>query len=683
MKRLLIVDDEANIREVINTVSFASGQLLTGVTIVNNISSGGVNNVLSAEQGKVIGTQLESLREGNLSEVTHIETQIDFTSLDYIDNLNTESTKDYFSVGSGWRILYFQVPNDAMVSYKLGSANSQTQYAIVVSDSLPSLNGSYTGISLRIADYEGTFQVQEGQYICITTFPNVPSYLPSYVKYSADTTETINIFDIIGEKSESSNLESTNLWGAIEEVNDKIKEDENTIVKTPFFIECASFFFSRKPVYNISLSISGTGGSKLVSVISGDTSTLVSNASIVIKDDNGSCKPYVVTSFNGNSVNIFPALDDNITNGVMSSLFVDAQHLTKDGFTAWSEHLYKAIPRYCEKNKYIDRYCPLGNDLTSPFTKIGGATICTAPRNDNTEYMMQYGNKGLMLIPYSDLTGEQGAEWEVDTSNYNGYLETFIGTCFMNEEGFNTGFEKDSGHSMFIEVWADGVKIFNYEKKTNIIERFCIPYSTDNKSVKLKVYYNGMRRKIDTIFVGSTTFWINESNLSQETLFPKYSTLSWFMASWGEYLAEGTVEDYGISFGQGASGLAMRQLISDDSGLVVPIYIRSKSGTTTRWGKVWWHILVREHHPNIMVTSFGVNDYHTNTNPGVWEDFEDPYGNIISMATPITTLEYADNIEAMFQMCLMNDIIPIQAEGSISQSMDWILSLIDNHSIRV
>ena len=80
-----------------------------------------------------------------------------------------------------------------------------------------------------------------------------------------------------------------------------------------------------------------------------------------------------------------------------------------------------------------------------------------------------------------------------------------------------------------------------------------------------------------------------------------------------------------------------------------------------------------------MVTSFGINDHNTNTNPGQYKDVLDPYGNVINMSTPVTALEYAYNIKAMIQMCHTNDITFIHVESFVG-TMDWMIALENNLS---
>ena len=104
---------------------------------------------------------------------------------------------------------------------------------------------------------------------------------------------------------------------------------------------------------------------------------------------------------------------------------------------------------------------------------------------------------------------------------------------------------------------------------------------------------------------------------------------------------------------------------------------RSHSGATSRWGKAWFYEAIFNEHPSIMLTNFGINDHHTNTNgTDNFLDELDPYGNTIKMDTPVTAEEFANNMFAIFRMAIKNNIQPIYIGGSIGQFYTWILEFI-------
>ena len=58
-----------------------------------------------------------------------------------------------------------------------------------------------------------------------------------------------------------------------------------------------------------------------------------------------------------------------------------------------------------------------------------------------------------------------------------------------------------------------------------------------------------------------------------------------------------------------------------------------------------------------MITDFGINDYHTSM--AQFPDFTDSYGNTISMGTAVTSTEFSQNMETLFDMCIRHNIVPI------------------------
>lgn len=672
---------------------------------------------VKAEIPQISVSEINNIKHGNLVKTSSgSDVTINLSDTLYVDNLISYSNKTAFEQTSNFRVHYFQVTN-SILKYKLGSANVSAHYALVIIDNVPAVGVAYTNGVVRVADAEGQISISGSKYVCVCVYVGAPSYYPQSLVVQNTIETSVNIFTMLGDKSQDSSIESTDVWGAIEEVKTDIHETTISEKKIPFLIESASYFWMRKQSTNFNqdnpFKISTSANSATLTVLSGGESTSVltsddEQAAIVIKHDDGHCTPHILLSWTADTLTIFPTVEDAITDGELVPLLADAQHLTKYGFHAWSEHLYNANPRYCEKNKYIARYAPVDTYQAPPFTQIGGNLILyPGRRNDFYNWCMQYGSGCAFYYPSADKSdiGEYGVKWSVDTGDKIGYLESMIGTMYDNSYYPTPSLTKDSGYEMHIEVYADNVKIYDYLKTTNHVERICVPYSSEQRVIELKVYYTKLRAHQDSISIGATTLWVNEQHTFSEKMFPNNSIVSWFMASWGEYSGTESVtvnsglngypefpvalEHQGTAvmnykeYSQGASGEAMRELISKASGIQVPAYIRSKAGTTTRFGKAWWHFLVKPYNPNIMVTSFGVNDYHTNTNPGAFLDVLDPYGNNIDMSTPILPVEYADNIKQMIDMCHMNGIIFVHAEGSIAQSFDWLIALENNLSTQV
>jgi hypothetical protein len=133
----------------------------------------------------------------------------------------------------------------------------------------------------------------------------------------------------------------------------------------------------------------------------------------------------------------------------------------------------------------------------------------------------------------------------------------------------------------------------------------------------------------------------------------------------------------GATWPQGEVGKEVRRILQEKTGLVVPVFNTSRGSMTSRWGKAWFPVAVREKNPKVMLTDFAVNDYHT-TIGGSWENIQDPYGNTIVMQNnPLTHDEYTANMKCIFDMAIISDIQPVFIESNIGASLTWTLGLIN------
>lgn len=665
----------------IGLAEFSTGEKVSEVGIDNEPTAGSDNLITSGS--------VATIQKGNLkkkSGITTIDLSLSDFTLKY-DLLATISNGHLVSNGD-YRVYYKQMDVDSRIIYKLGASAIQGNAAIFVCDTIPAANVSFSNTVERVADATGSFNIQRGQYLCIQSYSTINTYLPAYLKKEYVVYESVNIFDELGEKAPDSTIKSDSVWGAIDEIEDKESANVAEIKKiVPFMVDTASFFWTHKQATNFNqdnpFKISGTANSNTLNVLSGGQTTSVltsadKNASIVVKFDDGTCRPYMLTGWSADTLSIYPTIDKNITDGEVVPLMNDSQHLTIYGYHAYSQHLFEENPRYCEKNKYIKRYN--GGMTSIRFSALSGTpNRYEASRNDNSHYSCQYGSTGIFIIPYTDyLTESQyGYQWEVSTKNIKGYVESYVGVC----DGFHPAntFTLDEGYEIHIEGWIDGVKSYEKIKDNIFIERICIPFEKDDDKVKIKIYLTKMRNNKDTLYIGATTFWVNEIN--RTNMIELHEVVLQLFDSWGDYDATDYIEDEdGNKWYQGSSGKELQRLINYKNGIIIPYFNRSKGSMTTRWGKSWWYHNVWSIHPDIMLTDFGINDYHTNISQ-TFPNFKDPYGNIISMATPVTATEFYQNMETLFDMCIKHNIAPIYVMCSrIGCNINYINTFVNNHA---
>lgn len=460
--------------------------------------------------------------------------------------------------------------------------------------------------------------------------------------------------------------------------------------KSTLSVETYSFFKGKKLASSFDadhvFNVSGSSGDTVLT-ITGDRSgnTLISddlNCAVIIQYNESKALPYILREFTENTITVYPAIDADINNAVLAPFMADSQHLTIYGYRAYIQCVNNANPKHCEKNKYVAKYHPTTGVTPTVFSAMGvSASIFTYSQNDNPAISYQYGSFGTIVYPYADYatTAKYGLKWSVDTGNHAGYLETFVGI----KAASGLSMYKDTGHEMYIDVYADGVLIEQIVKNTNPVERICVDYTESQKTIELQVYYTTMRKNnnADSIFVGETTFWVNENY--PNAILPAGATVSLLFDSWGgRGSTENVVESAtpwhsGATWPQGESGLEVRRILTAKSGFVPPVYNTSRGSMTSRWGQAWFGVAVRSKNPNVVLTDFGINDYHT-TIGGTWENVLDPYGNTIVMAgNPLTVAEYAENMQNIFNMAIMSDIQPIFVEPNIGASLPWTLYMLN------
>lgn len=595
-------------------------------------------------------------------------------------------TSDYIKINNGDKLFFYGTNGNSYQwchAYELYDKNKRF------------IKGEFGGV--KILPSENSFisiEDEKVEYIKIsyTSSINVAMYKFQYSEYVE-----------YGKKNILSTSLSKNVVVHFESLDEEIKKvinsnpviiDNKVSKLSNLFVETYSYFWMKKESKNLSQDnpIRVIGKINSTELCAKNNLTHEDDlCGIIIQYNDLTCKPHIITGHTNETISIYPPIEKDIKDSIISPLLFDSQHLTKYGYKALMQYINLANPKHCEKNKYIARYCPTDNYLTPPFTKLSGTPeFYQSSRNDYTDWNMQYGKDGVFIIPYNDKTdGEYGIEWTVDTYDNEGYIETFSGTCFIKNHTDLKKFLKDEGYEIHIEVYADNTLIYSKTKNTNIIERFCIDYEKKHKNLKLKIYYKKMRNQIDTLFIGSTTFWINENYPTE--IFPKHATISEFFDSWGEFHCDNikivendTPWNKGNTYMDGASAKELRRLLTMKNGYAANIYNTSKSGMTSRWGKAWWNVAVKQHNPNVMITNFNINDFHTTMTPSTFEDIIDPYGNIIVMKNnPLTQTEYNNNIKDLFEMCILNNIQPIFIEGSIGSSLKWTLDMISNLAIKL
>lgn len=384
---------------------------------------------------------------------------------------------------------------------------------------------------------------------------------------------------------------------------------------------------------NFFLGISGNVGESFVTVTSGNIADAgTSYWGAVIKDDEGNWIPYSVTGSDGVSkLNISPPLKKTITNGEIGNLHdaIAGQHYTERGYFALAQHIYKSLPKYAERNKYLAKFRSTDTSAGTPWTIIGtpyvSYSLGYAPFQNG--FHKAYTPKSFQM--YCGANGTtQGAQWTQNVANKKGFVETFIGS-------------KQNNANITVEFHLDGVLKERIQGLGNLVERIVFPFSNASSAV-LKVFIENVS-VITDILISDTTWWINERENNPAKIFRPHSKLVYLGDSWGAYHNKAITRE-------------LSRLISKDTGTTVDIINPSVPGMTSAWGKAWFNEYVLKEKPTHVIIEFFVNDYNSSS-PGSTHTYVGPDG--ITYSAVVTKEQWRNNIKEMCNLAILNGIQPI------------------------
>ena len=437
----------------------------------------------------------------------------------------------------------------------------------------------------------------------------------------------------------------------------------------------ASFWYNNRIPTGLSgtnsyLKVTGKKGESKLTVVDGGNFELSSidgstKWGAVLGYGDGTYKSCFVIDHNSSTktVNIYPPLEKDITDGELGNMSIDGMHLTKLGYRAYMQHNFNQNPKHCEKGKYLHKFAPCTNGASEPvpFKTIKNSHrlsygIGRVNRNEviQNSYSQNYFDIG---NPCDELTEEKaGMYWEVPLYKLKGYLELMISGLRenINDILFDDGFE------MHIEFYLDDVLQKHIIKKNRNLDRLCFDFENAQKG-KVVVYYNKMRINNERIIISDSTWWINEYN-HPDKLIPNYNIVSQLFDSWGE-------------FHEGESGKEMSRIINEANGLTIPYYNTSKGSQTSAWGRSWWYEHVYSKRPNIMITDFGINDCNSTGTDLIPATVQGSDG--LEYNNKITKAIYKENMNAIYQLCINNSIQPIHFGGTMGSYTlgEWYLYL--------
>lgn len=413
---------------------------------------------------------------------------------------------------------------------------------------------------------------------------------------------------------------------------------------------------------NVVITVSGSAGSDelTASAISPDTLSIsdIGEGWVggVLSADGVSFSVCNFKYVSGSTIKIFPALKENISNGILSNYMYDAAnysglHLTENGYKAFAQHLYEQNPKHCEVGKYVERFRPDLSDTTvSPFTWYGSDQITPGnyrftTQNRYNEFFGRYSTRAYTLLlstSYTPHTTKSGVYWDVDLKGASGYLEAYI---FAIAEGASSTLKLPDDQYIHVEVTIDGEKVYDEPITDIICKRVIVDYENAH-TARLEIYSNKWYPINNYGYgfgLGRVTWWVNEQEYLDDVMFPKGVVIAQEFDSWGV-------------FHDGASGTEMERLHNNATGVSVPYTNHSLGDQTSAWGKAWFYENAWKYNPKISIHDFLINDTNSLTS-GIPSTIEGPDGTEYN--NKLTSAQYAENMILLGKLATSNGIQPI------------------------
>ena len=498
----------------------------------------------------------------------------------------------------------------------------------------------------------------------------------AYIRYSAMTARLSNLHLLLLKETKGAIYEAIDdlrqdTDDAIEELHNEIKDSssnrQNPYMKSvPFkpllaemcadFAWCSMILPNSLTSKNVVLTVSGSSGSTEVtgSAISPDTLNLSDLGSNwiggLLSADGVAFKVCNFRLKTGNTIEIYPALTEDITNGTLSTLMYDSganyvgMHLTENGYKAFMQNLYNKNPKHCEVGRYVARFRS-DVDTTCPFTWYGGQINGKQYRfttlNPSNSWFNRPSSRAYCYqfsSGWTPHTTKSGAYWAVDLKGNSGYLEAFI---FPIAQGILTLPQDQQIH---VEVTIDGELVLSQILTDTICKRICVDYKNATTG-RIEIYSNKWAAVSGEAYgfgLGRVTWWVNDLTFDVP-IFPKGSVIAEEFDSWGV-------------FHDGASGKELERLHNEATGVTVPFTNHSLGSQTSAWGMAWFYENVWKYNPSICIQDFGIND--TNSIPrSLPETIEGPDGKTYN--NRLTAEQYCENMIRISKLAEHNNIQPI------------------------
>ena len=434
---------------------------------------------------------------------------------------------------------------------------------------------------------------------------------------------------------------------------------------------------------NAWFKITGNQGDSYVTIISGgngDVADITASEKeipfgCVIMYDDGNYYPCNAQYLTDTTFSVYPPLKEDITAGELAQIRTGI-HLSRRGYRAYSQFLYRQDPKYCVKEKKLAVWNPDTDVQDVPFTPFGHSRMVqyaiVTSNNQDSNYIDRL-RQPVWIINYSDVWDTTyysdeptGMEWTVDVGNHNGYVELFLSIKGNSTNLYELDATDSGGYEsgLIIELIEDGVATTHIVKKTKPLERIILPFSGKGDTT-VRAYFPHIRTLALGMRISRIAWWVTDGN-APDKIIPTGSVVGQLFDSWG-------------TFHDAESAVYLHNLINADATVTVPYFNGSLGGQTSAWGKAWFYNKMWENNPSVVLTNFGVNDAISTTGlPSFDETVAGPDGTIYDNIIEVE--DYITNMSVIIDEALSNDITPVIVDVALPFYQERPIALLDAHS---
>jgi len=376
---------------------------------------------------------------------------------------------------------------------------------------------------------------------------------------------------------------------------------------------------------------------------------------------------------------------------------VNGQHMTELGYKALGDKLFNtkkefgyklSVSKVVDFNGYtkdsnlVNNYYGLldsNSERVLDFKLLNGFQLSWTTISSISP--IYYKNTRPNLIFLSTNVKNRGIEIPLNTED-DGYIEVYAGTDLTTIGKGVLNITNSTGDILYT------VDFFG--KNT----RYILPFSIGNNLQILT------KDNVDTKMAVSSISFYKKTEIYNADLWNKDDVVLFLTDSWGEYPITSDTTLIPVQFngtkrlGKSSMPIRFKELFVQMGGLSENVYLCTRGGFTSAWGKYWIGQLIQIVNPTKVIVNFSINDYNSRTNVDAMTssayDFDS--SSIFAAKTyanggvfgSTTKEQYKNNMTAIIDVCKKNGAQAVllsppvtassaQAQGLLEYNRDMYL----------